>query len=177
MPLAVEYYLQERQGFELIYTYHRKPFYENHSKLETGDLFSTGSSLVVRQKFYSEDQTFGMFYFGHLIGADFIKHTTHVSEGGTLNTSDVHANENRYYYGIFIGDRWLKDPANAGLTIDFYVGVGIGKRDYLPQYSGNTYDSNFEDINQSSLYIPVFFGINIGYLGFKKSKNPIPSPR
>ncbi|MEP2023823.1 MAG: hypothetical protein ABJH98_13995 [Reichenbachiella sp.] len=177
MPLAVEYYLQERQGYELIYTYHRNPFYENHNKLETGDLFSTGSSVVARQKFYSKDETFGMFYFGHLIGADFINHSTHVSEGGTLNTSEVHAKENRYYYGVFIGDRWLKDPANAGLTIDVYIGVGIGQRLYSPQYDGNTYDSYFYSLNKSGTYIPVFFGINIGYLGFKKTKNPIPSPR
>lgn len=177
MPLAVEYYLQERQGYELIYTYHRKPFFENHSQTSTGDLFATGSSLVLRQKFYSKDQTFGMFYFGHLVGADFIKHAIHISEGGTLATQEVSGRENRYFYGVFIGDRWLKDPANAGLTIDVYIGVGIGARDYSPNYGGNTFDQYFTDVNQSSRYIPVFFGINIGYLGFKKTKNPIPSPR
>lgn len=176
IPLAVEYYLQERQGYELIYTYHRKPFYETLAKQETGDLFSTGSSLVARQKFYSKDQTLGMFYFGHLIGADFIKHTTRVSDG-TISDSEAQARENRYYYGVFIGDRWLKDPANAGLTIDVYLGIGIGKRDYSPQYSNTSYDSYFEDVHQSNTYIPIFFGINIGYMGFKKTKNPIASPR
>ncbi|MEO9964644.1 MAG: hypothetical protein ABJF11_02575 [Reichenbachiella sp.] len=177
MPLAVEYYLQERQGYELIYTYHRKPFFEGHQKQATGDLFTTGSSLVIRQKFYSKDQTFGMFYFGHLVGADFLKHGTNVSEGGTLATHEVNANENRYYYGVFIGDRWLKDPANAGLTIDVYLGVGIGRRSFSPQYTGTVYDPYFTEVNQTGQYIPIFFGINIGYLGFKKTKNPIPSPR
>ncbi|MEO9853812.1 MAG: hypothetical protein ABJH72_07600 [Reichenbachiella sp.] len=177
MPLAVEYYLQERQGFELIYTYHRKPFFENHNRISTGDLYATGSSVVLRHKFYSKDEPMGMLYFGHLIGADFIKHAAHISEGGTLATHEVRAKENRYYYGVFVGDRLLKDPANAGLTIDLYIGVGIGKRDYAPLYSGTTYDQYFTDVNQSSLYIPIFFGINIGYLGFKKTKNPIPSPR
>lgn len=177
MPLAVEYYLQERQGYEFIYTYHRDPFFEKHDKVATGERFTTGSSVEVRQKFYSRDETLGMFYFGHLIGADFLKHSVHVSEGGTLATRDVSAQENRYYYGFYIGDRWLKDPANAGFTIDVYLGVGIGVRNYTPNYSGTTYDPYFEDVNQSSSYVPFFFGINIGYLGFKKTKNPIPSSR
>lgn len=177
MPLAVEYYLQERQGYELIYTYHRKPFFSNHNRMSTGDLYATGSSIVMRHKFYSKDQPLGMVYFGHLIGADFIKHATHISEGGTLVTQEVRAQENRYYYGVFVGDRLLKDPANAGFTVDIYLGIGIGIRNYDPQYSGNAYDQYFSDVNQSSRYIPVFFGINIGYLGFKKTKNPIPSPR
>lgn len=176
MPLAVEYYLQERQGYEVIYTYHRKPFFESLENQEMGDLFSTGSSVIVRQKFYSKDQTLGMFYFGHLVGGDFIKHSARISDGGTSD-SEIHSQENRYYYGVYIGDRWLKDPANAGLSIDVYLGVGIGIRDYSPQYSGNTYDSYFNDLNQSKTYIPIFFGINIGYMGFKKTKNPIASPR
>lgn len=177
VPLGIEYYIQERQGFELIYAYRRKPFFENHQKMSTGDLYAKGSTFQFRQKFYSKDQTLGMFYFGHLIGADFINHAVNMSEGGTLSTYQVGADENRYYYGVFIGDRWLKDPANAGLTIDVYIGLGIGKRDYTPNYADTSLDPYFHDVNKSGRYIPFFFGVNIGYLGFKKTKNPIPSPR
>ncbi len=45
MPLAVEYYLQERQGYELIYACHRKQFLENHNQVSSGGLYSTGSKF------------------------------------------------------------------------------------------------------------------------------------
>lgn len=170
LPLAVEYYQQERLGYELVYAYHKKPFFKSHAQQPNGELYTTGSSLTIRQKFYSKDQSLGMIYFGHLLGADLLRHGAHISPDAT----EAAAREKRYYYGIFVGDRWLKDPANAGLTIDFYLGVGVGKRNFAKDYSDSSLDQHFSELNQSSTYIPFFFGINIGYLGFKKTKNPIP---
>lgn len=174
LPINIEYYLQERQGFEVTYTYHRKPFFQDHAQLSSDKVYSTGGGFSFKHKFYSEDQKIGMTYFAYVIGGNWKNHQVNITE---LTKLTAQTKENKYYGGLIIGDRWVKDPANAGITIDAFVGVGVGMRDYSKNYSDTSYDSYFESIDQSKLYIPVFFGVNIGYLGFKKVKNTIPSPR
>lgn len=176
IPFSVEYYRQERLGYELQYNYIRSPFYQNHGDQALHEVYSNGFSLQLKQKFYSRDQRYGMFYFGHLVGIKKLKYQANVS-GASLDQHDVVGSDaTNYHYGVIIGNRWTKHPGNAGFTIDVYFGLGIGYRDYQKNYTDPQYDSIFDDINQSSMEVPVFFGINLGYLGFKKSKNlPVPS--
>ena len=178
LPIGVEYYRQERIGYELMYIHHRSPFYLNHSEFPTSDIYSNGFSLQLKQKFYNPDQRYGMFYFGHLLGSKFIDYGANVmgSELGTNNV--VGAKESSYYYGIIVGNRWTKNPGNAGPTIDVYFGFGVGGRNYTPNYTDPSYDYIFEDIPKSKVFVPIFFGLNIGYLGFKKTKNlPVPAKK
>ena len=176
-PVGIEYYRQERIGYELMYIHHRSPFYTGHTEVPNYDVFSNGFSLQFKQKFYSPDQRYGMFYFGHLVGAKFVDYHSRVLGGDGLGSTDVvSTTENSYYYGLIVGNRWTKHPGNAGLTLDVYFGFGVAGRNYTKNYDDPQYDSIFIDIPQASVFVPVLFGLNIGYLGFKKYKNlPVPT--
>lgn len=173
LPIALEYYRQERLGYELLYTYRKNPFYPLNSEKELARVHTTGSALSFRQKFYSPDQKFGMVYFGHEVGFELLEHVVPVIDGvGPITqTTDIRAEESRFHYGIIVGDRLMKDPGDAGFTVDFYIGIGIGRRTFSKKYTDNAYDPLFSEINQSKTYIPFIFGINIGYLGVRKLQN------
>ena len=176
LPLSLEFYLQERLGYELEYIHHRRPFYISHRGINTGDLYLNGGQLQVKQKFYMQDEQYGMLYWGQLIGAKHMRYSALPSLD--LSTSTIEASEWDYYCGLIIGDRWTQNAGNAGLTIDIYFGIGLGYRDYQRNYSDRRFDPYFSDIHQSKAYVPVLFGLNIGYLGFKKYRtSPIPSRR
>lgn len=174
LPLSLEFYLQERQGFELEYIHHRSPFYNNHADIGQGSLYHEGSQFSLKQKFYYPDERYGMLYFGHQIG---YRHLDYEAlPDASVGQDIIRASETNYFYGVIIGDRLTQSPKNAGLTLDMYLGVGIGRRDYKKNYNDSTFDQYFSDINKSSIYVPVLFGINIGYLGFKKYRtSPVPS--
>lgn len=172
-PISLEYYMQERQGIELTSNIQRNPFFISDQEINVGDHYTRGTSWQLKQKFYSHDQKLGMFYFGHFVGMDFLTHYAN-TEITTIDTR-AEAQENRFYYGLMVGDRWIRDPGNAGFTVDVFFGVGIGKRTYTPKYSDSSLDPMFEGINQSSTVFPIVFGLNIGYLGIRKIKNkPVP---
>ncbi|MCV9389055.1 toxin-antitoxin system YwqK family antitoxin [Reichenbachiella ulvae] len=166
-PLSVEYYLQERLGYELMYSYRRDPFFSSLEGVGTDDVFTQGHRLKFKQKFYSKDQKYGMLYFGHLIGANFDKHSVKINEGSG-NFQTVSMGEQNYYYGVIVGDRWMKNPGNAGFTVDAYIGFGLGYRNKSRDYSDRNFDSSFKSVPGEGINVPVFFGVNIGYLGFKK---------
>lgn len=173
LPIALEYYRQERLGYELLYTFHKDPFFPLKGTDDLATSVMTGHELTIRQKFYSPDQRFGMIYFGHQASFGNFSHTASVIQGlGPVTaTRDISVNETRFHYAVILGDRIMKDPGNAGFTIDAYIGVGIGKRSYEKGYAGNLYDPIFSDINLSRTYIPFVFGLNIGYLGVRKLQN------
>lgn len=173
VPISIEYYRQERLGYELQYVHQRNPFFTSHADRSFGEPFTNGFSLNFKQKFYSPDQKYGMFYFGHLLG---LKRLVH--EANVMGEPDYLARLDQvsYYYGAVLGNRWTRHPGNAGVTVDVYFGFGLGYLDESKNYSGNLLDPIFSDVIGSGFYVPVFFGVDIGYLGFKKYKNlPVPS--
>ena len=172
-PVSLEYYKQERLGYELIYTYKRVPFFPLDRSDKVAELLTSGSSVALRQKFYSPDQRFGMIYFGHQVGFELLEHSVDVISGvgPVTSTNTVRSEESRFHYGIIIGDRLMKDPGNAGITLDIYFGVGIGRRKYTEKYSEDIYDPLFSEINKTNTYVPFIFGLNIGYLGVRKLQN------
>ncbi len=179
LPVSIEYYRQERMGVELMYTYYRSPFYLSHGDISNGEVFSDGFSLDLKQKFYSRDQNYGMFYFGHVLGAKFIDYNSYVmGDEGVGSREVVSSHQSSYYYSLMVGNRWTKHPGNAGVTLDVFFGVGVGSRNYTKDYVDSSYDDIFSDIQKSSIYPQFLFGINIGYLGFKKTKNlPVPTKK
>lgn len=171
LPFGVEYYRQERLGYELIFNYHRSPFYNSLESINQNEVFTEGIGVQFRQKFYQPDERYGMLYFGHMAGMDFKKHASTVNDTGfSLDGQVISMNENRYYYGVFIGDRLMRNPGNAGITLDIYLGLGIGYRTTSTNYDDHNYDTIFSDLPEEGVYAPIIFGLNIGYLGFKKYK-------
>jgi antitoxin component YwqK of YwqJK toxin-antitoxin module len=174
LPISIEYYIQERLGFEITYKYLRDPFFEFASDKKIRELLSSGHSLNFTNKFYSKDNKYGMFYFGHQFGYDFLNHDVNIySDQAPFIGNDIQAissNEKRWHYALIVGDRWLREPARPGLTFDIYFGVGIGKRSFSKKYENTIHDPLFSSVKQSDSYFPFIFGLSIGYLGLGKTK-------
>jgi uncharacterized protein len=175
LPIAVEYYLQERLGHELQYTMIRDPFLTSNKNIPVGDIYKRGFSFAMKQKFYHPDLNFGMFYFGHEIRFTSISHMTNMGLGdlaGDLNLRTITVDENKVEYSLLIGNRWMKffgerwmsEESKTGITIDVFGGLGIGYR-YFKQdtFIENDYQV-FDTLNRRRLTLPVRLGITLGYV-------------
>ncbi len=174
LPLSVEYYFQERLGYELQVIYHRDPFFKLYKEASFDEVFSSGASLIFRQKFYHPEEEFGMFYFGHEINVSIINHKAKVQDMRSLpfERTEIEANEILGAYGLFVGARWMQNGQNPGFTLDAYVGVDVGFRSWENLYDETNPDfiEVFDSFNQGSLYVPIRFGVNIGWTVRRKSK-------
>lgn len=175
LPVSVEYYMQERLGYELEYRLYWDPIFKNSGNIATEDLYNRGNGLTFRQKFYSREKQFGMLYFGHQISFKKVNHRVNILDESVLpfEIKKISASETTGTYGILVGWRWMESAGNSGFASDVFFGVNIGIRNWERLYNDTeAYDPFFESINQSRLYTPLTFGINIGWMGPKqKNKN------
>ncbi len=168
-PVSVEYYQQERLGYELQFHLRRDPFWTADKNVSRNTRYSRGATLVFRQKFYNSDNKYGLFYFGHQVGYGVINHFERATDQLFLNEEVVRLTEDHLYYGLFVGNRWMRNAGNAGWTIDVYVGIGAGYRSFRRQYEGNEYDNRYNDLLDNNGYFPLIFGLNFGWTGPKRS--------
>ncbi|MDA0194808.1 MAG: membrane-binding protein [Bacteroidetes bacterium] len=171
LPISAEYYIQERLGYELQYTLIRDPFYKSLSSIDLNQNYKRGFSLQLRQKFYHKEGQFGMLYFAHELAFTSISHKAKVVESflPNLSTGQIKSSEKRFEYGIIVGNRWLAKSGDGGPTIDIFVGIGIGYRNYKPNYSDNgNFDTIFNNLKTSKTSIPLIFGINFGLIRPKR---------
>jgi len=175
IPLSFEYYFHERLGYEMQVSYLRKPFFKADDKVATNDIFSRGFDAAIRQKFYHQEQSFGMFYFAHELRFTNLNHKSNVIDSSEIAPTDkvIDAIENKVEYSITFGNRWLKTYGERyikgsntrGITIDAFIGIGIGYRSFTTNYEANeNYDEIFSDLNQNNFAISPRLGINIGYI-------------
>ncbi|WP_421877322.1 membrane-binding protein [Marinoscillum sp.] len=172
LPLAVEYYIQERMGFEAELTLLRNPFF-TYDRKKINETKSIGSNIAIRQKFYHDDTRLGMFYFGHQILGGFSQHHAYVYDSITAFPATVErkleASEKRIAYGLFIGNRWMQRVEDSGFTIDMNIGVAIGRRFFSKEFeSVDQFDEHFSELNQDEIYLPIILTINIGFAGPKR---------
>ena len=173
-PISAEYYFQERLGYELQAVYHRKNFFERVEDLNINETYSRGVTIRFRQKFYSLEQNFGLFYFGHQISASVKNHKARVLDQAALpfGRTTIGASEVLGTYGLFVGLRWMRITRNPGFSIDVYVGMDIGFRRWEALYSDrNQFDPIFESFDKSGLRLPIQFGLNFGGVFSTKAKS------
>ncbi|MDH3709996.1 MAG: membrane-binding protein [Cyclobacteriaceae bacterium] len=166
IPFSVEYYMQERLGYELQYSIVRDPFFTSDANVRINEIYDRGYSLALRQKFYSEDGRLGMFYFGHELRFSTIDHFANIVDSlNIVNRSVIGADEKRYEYSLLLGYRFLRDAGGTGITIDSFIGLGIGYRDYNRDYPEvEDFEGIFDELDTDELSIPFRFGINIGFM-------------
>ncbi len=174
LPISVEYYHQERLGYEVQYHYLRSPFFKNFGSVPLNELYHSGSKMKLRQKFYDSDNRIGMFYFGQEVAFSTINHSSNTIDSVAVPTRSVTITllEQRLEYGFFIGNRWVQNPGGGGFTIDAYLGAGIGYRITRNNYA-ETSERNeiFSSLNKSGFSSPIIIGVNFGYVGPKKKTN------
>jgi len=180
LPVLLEYYIQERLGYELQVDIIREPFFMADKDVPTYDVYRRGSKIHFRQKFYSPDRALGMIYFGHQFSFRYLNHQVNHLDSAIANATVFRYGNliaSGFGYGIFAGNRWMKNAGNSGLTIDIFLGVSIEGRSFKKQYENESdrviqiLDNYFQREIGSSVHFPIIFGINIGFVGPKsKSK-------
>ncbi|MEP1097267.1 MAG: toxin-antitoxin system YwqK family antitoxin [Cyclobacteriaceae bacterium] len=169
LPIAIEYYKQERLGYELQLDLMRNPFFVSDDNIENDVLFERGSKINFRQKFYHEDGRFGMFYFGHQLSysklnfkVNYLDQTI-IFPGPQLEFGKMV--ESGFSYGILVGSRWMRDVGDSGWTIDVFLGLNVASRSYERDNSDPIFDNFFDPKIKSSLHFPITFGLNFGFAG------------
>ena len=177
LPLSLEYYVQERLGYEAELGLYRNPFFTKGSAVEENTAYQRGLFVNVKQKFYHPDSRVGMFYFGHQLGLDYLYHYANVTSigGGTpLPETSLLMKEQRLSYSLLLGTRLIKngDLANTrivrdrharGLTFDLFGGVGVGYRLLHEQYDEGTPGEEILEKEKNKTFIPFYFGATVGY--------------
>ncbi|MBC7485444.1 MAG: toxin-antitoxin system YwqK family antitoxin, partial [Cytophagaceae bacterium] len=172
LPASVEIYFQERIGYEFGAIYLSKPMFKSHSSPPLNEINYMGYQLYVRQKFYQKDQDYGMFYFAHEL-----RYTSTVYSARVLDTLmatpqevALDLTERTFEYSVLVGDRLIKDARTKGITLDIYVGLGIGYRMIERNWpeENKIYRNAFSIINTGSIKVPFRLGFTIGYI-FQKA--------
>ncbi len=174
-PVSVEYYMQERMGYEVGGLLYYKPMFNLHHNLPTNTVYYFGTELYVRQKFYQKDQEYGMLYFGHELRYGYYNYENdYIDFTVPVPADPVHLQQiqNRFEYAILVGDRVMLDQRKKGWTFDIYAGIGIGYRTISNNWHGNNdkYSDAFTGVYSKSFAVPFRFGFMIGYK-FPKKKN------
>ena len=174
IPISIEYYIQERLGYEVQVDIIRDPFFVSEDNISTFQVYNRGTNIHLRQKFYNPDGPNGMFYFGHELALNFLNHrVNHLDTAAAGAKRFASMSESSFGYGIFIGNRWMKDAGNSGWTIDLFGGIGIAARsfnkNYLdqPEREVQIFDNYFNSKIRSRIFIPFQIGLNIGFVGPK----------
>ncbi len=171
LPVAIEYYIQERMGYELQFTLYNDPFF---SKINLNQIGTHGVLVELRQKFYQYDSPTGMIYFGHELMGGYFSHSTI-----SLDSSDFvglppervtfDATSSRIGYGFFVGNRWMQRTSDSGFTIDVILGFSIARQYFDAKYEPNESQVGlFRDYERETVIFPLTIGINIGYAGPKR---------
>lgn len=180
LPIAIEYYIQERLGHEVQVDLIRDPFFTADNQIDDYQVYLRGSTIHLRQKFYNSDGPNGMFYFGHEVSVRYLDHrVNHLDTAIATQAARRFGNmtENGVGYGVFIGNRWMKDAGNSGWTVDIFFGVGIQARTYNKKYLNGParevqiFDNYFQREINDRISFPIQIGLNIGFVSPKsKSK-------
>ena len=167
LPIAIERHVQERLGYQLQVIIHSNPFFTSDSDVSIDRIYTRGVTIQFKQKFYHPDRKLGMWYFGHLIGFSSLNHRVKLIDQNFVATSGRLV-ERQSYYGLILGSRWMQRTADSGLTVDAYLGLGMGVRTYDEKYGTDVLFSNrFDNKIKSRSYFPLLVGINIGFIGPK----------
>ncbi|NQZ78231.1 MAG: hypothetical protein HRT61_19315 [Ekhidna sp.] len=174
IPVSIEYYIQERLGYELQIDVNRSPFFTPDDQVDDYQVYRRGAQLHFRQKFYHSDTKSGMFYFGHELNFKYQNSQVNHVDTLIIQQPRIFGNlvESSYGYSILIGNRWMRDAGKSGITIDVFLGAGIAARSFRKQYEDSqVLDNYFDQEIKSTIHFPVSFGLNIGFAATKsKSK-------
>ena len=160
LPVAVEFYNQERLGHEFVFEGIRDPFFTADSEVPKNKVFQRGYAISVRQKFYNPLKT-GMWYFAHQLRLTNLSHFANI-DFPLAPTAKViaSADEQRAEYGVMLGVRLMQRNNGDGFTIDAFGGYNIGYRGFDVE---PIYQETFSNLTQSSFSHTFNFGLNFGY--------------
>jgi uncharacterized protein len=161
LPLGVEFYMEERIGYEFEFVGIRDPFFTAYDKITPNKLYERGYTIGIKQKFYNPLKV-GMWYFGQEVKFTNVGHFINqpiAQSPGQIYT--FNAVEQTIAWGTVLGYRIMKKNDAKGFTIDSFIAGDIGYRGFNVNEDNASY---FADINQSKLSLTFNFGLNFGYV-------------
>jgi uncharacterized protein len=176
LPVSAEYYCQERLGHEIQIDIRRNPFFGSDKSVAPYKLYKRGFDIAFRQKLYSRDKGFGMFYIANELRYTSIEHLINAVDSISLPTvryNEVTASEQKFEYSFMVGNRWMqllgewmiREKKQRGITLDAYIGLGIGYRLFEKNYLPDPYyDQLFSKLNQAKFSLTPRLGLNLGYV-------------
>lgn len=163
-PIYIEYYKREKMGLEVNFTIYRVPFFGSVAALGDDKLFALGYALGIKQRFYTKITKAGMFYVAHEAKYQELNYSAYMktpSGGSNFNS----ANTDVYQYTIQFGDRLLHADENSGVTMDIFIGAGVGLLKYKESLDGQaTSDELFKAIRKPGIFVPLQLGFSFGYI-------------
>jgi uncharacterized protein len=164
LPLSAEYYFQERLGYELTYTLFRDPLLKKDADIPLNNLYLRGFSVGLKQKFYQPDKEIGMFYFGHEVRFSDFLYKNNTIDDITLSPQILEAQERRYEYALFVGNRWMAHAGSNGFSVDVFGGLGAGYRKYKEKFAPDSkFRQPFDAIKKNAFVISPHIGFSLGY--------------
>ncbi|MGB3618775.1 MAG: hypothetical protein WBA12_11705 [Catalinimonas sp.] len=167
LPLAVEYYLEERQGFEVRALWIRNPFYYAPSDAWVNRPFRSGFAVDFRHKFYHPARQLGSWYFGYEMRYTRQQHQAFVTDSLlSANTRLLGVEEQRYTFGLLLGTRRTWKLNGFNLTADAFAGLGAGyrsvRRDW-PEQRLENWERVFRRLDGDRAVFPLRLGFTVGY--------------
>lgn len=164
LPISIEYFLQDRLGFEAMFTLYRQPFFINHDEdVENKRVYTLGNSIDLRMKLYSPDRGSGNTYVGPEVRISNYSHKLYLEE--PTDTNRVGRNflgeETKIEVSLLLGQRFFQFyNKHKTFTLDLYGGIGAGFRfSRIPDEM-----LIYNKIKTNKLTIPIRLGFNFGYL-------------
>lgn len=164
LPVSLEYYIQERLGYDLQLSYLRDPFFGSQASLDEGKEYAHGFSFALKQKFYQPDDKLGMFYYGHEFRVSPLSYFHNTGNKLLGDGGMVSQNQLKLEYSIIFGNRLTQDAGKSGLTLDVFLGLGMGYRFVNRAYDAQDLSKSvFSGNDKNGLTVPIRFGFNVGY--------------
>lgn len=167
-PIFIEYYYQERLGFEMEYAIHRTPFFISDDKIPEDILYNRGQSIDFGQRFYHKARSYGMLYVGHRLRFktnQFYVTAVEDSVDYVDPVERIKASENTIEYLFTFGDRIFGDYRRPGFTFDIFIAAGIGYRWFQKDFVNTPHrEKLFSIIPQKNVFIPYRLEFSFGYL-------------
>lgn len=162
LPISVEYYYQNRLGYELRYTYIRNPFFRAHD-LRDKATYLTGDQIDFRMKFYHPGSGFGRLYISNEIRLSNLQYAA-VASGQDESLRLNYWDEQSVEYSFQLGVRGIHKNRKRSFTMDVYFGAGVGYRNTTDNIQEEEARELLEDDISSEPFFATFrAGFTFGY--------------
>lgn len=167
-PVSVEYYYQERLGYEMEYTIIRNPFFLSDNKIPNNIVYNRGQAIDFAQRLYEPAKSYGMIYFGHRarFKTNLFSATVTDTLAGVDPIEKISARDNSVEYLLMLGNRvFNRNYKEPGFTFDVFITAGVGLRWFQKKYTDTPFRKDlFNYIPQNRIYIPYRLEFSFGYL-------------
>ena len=164
IPLSVEYFVQERIGYEARYTFRRAPFFLGENIVPDSALFIRGYSIDFKQKFYGRFRRDKILYLAHELRYANENILAKIDNGQNRSRLE----ERSFEYALTVGGRFLSDIRSSRVTLDVYTGLGVA---YIDQKWAVPDDlmGLYEGYPSVKYKLKPRLGFSIGYLLYGES--------